>query len=213
MTYNNIIIAKGGGCVAAAVLVLRLNRPLTEAETAALEQILPQERRERLNRQRVREKREQALCAYGLLALALRRRFGWQYLPRVGWTEQGKPLFPDAPDIFFNVSHTDGAVLAGIADSPIGVDIERIRPVGQRIVERMGAETPEAFFDLWVRQEAQGKRSGEGIASVLSGKAFPETEEPYFELRPFEGYVAGVALTEEIRPPEVQTVSMEELFA
>ena len=48
------------------------------------------------------------------------------------YTPHGKPYFPEHPDVHFNLSHTAGAVLVGLSDRPVGVDIEHIRPVSQR---------------------------------------------------------------------------------
>ena len=50
----------------------RLERPLTERETADMLRLLPAGRRERLLRIRQPEKRREPLCAYLLLRLALR---------------------------------------------------------------------------------------------------------------------------------------------
>ena len=109
----------------------RLERPLTERETAAMLRLLPAGRRERLLRIRQPEKRREPLCAYLLLRLALREACGWRDLPEIRLTSLGKPWFPEFPEVHFNLSHTGGAVLAALSDRPVGVDIERIRPVSQ----------------------------------------------------------------------------------
>jgi 4'-phosphopantetheinyl transferase len=50
-------------------------------------------------------------------------------LPAVKKHRTGKPYFPDRPDIFFSLSHTSTHVLCAVASTPVGVDIEAIRPV------------------------------------------------------------------------------------
>ena len=130
---------------------VRLDRPLTEEETAELMSLLPAERRERLLRTGL-EKRREPLCVYGVLRLALCRTYGWQTLPQMVCTDRGKPYFPEFSGVHFSLSHTEGAVLAGVADEPIGVDIERIRPVSRRLMERMPSGTEDDFFRIWVRR-------------------------------------------------------------
>lgn len=197
--------------MAVTVWATRLCRPLTEDEAERLTAILPPARRERLGRQRVREKREEALCAYGLLRYGLRERFGWNEIPSVYLTEKGRPLFSDFPDLFFSVSHTEGAVLAAAAEHPVGVDIERIRPVGQRTLRLAETDTPEVFFRSWVRREARSKRTGEGIGPLMRREP-PAAEGEYcHELAVFSGY-AACAAAEEPQPPRVRVVPLEELL-
>jgi len=197
--------------VAVTVWATRLCRPLTENETERLTAILPPARRERLGRQRVRAKREEALCAYGLLRYALREQFGLSEISSVYLTEKGRPLFSDFPHLFFSVSHTEGAVLAAVAECPVGVDIERIRPVGQRMLQLGETDTPEAFFRDWVRREARGKRTGEGIGPMMRQEP-PAAEGEYcHELAVFSGY-AACAAAEEAQLPRVRLVPLEDLL-
>lgn len=179
---------------------VRLDRPLTAEEAAALLELLPPARRERLLRTREAARRE-PLCAYGALVLALREVCGWPRLPALAYAERGKPWFPAFPAVRFSLSHTEGAVLAGLSDSPLGVDIERTRPVSRRLQERMApGGTEEDLFRVWVRREARTKRTGAGIGSALREEPPMEAEETYWELEPFPGYIAGVSGTGELGP-------------
>ena len=65
-------------------------------------------------------------------------------------------------------SHTAGAVLAGVSDRPLGVDIERFRPVTPRLLRRLGADSAEEALGRWVRLEALAKQSGTGVIAVLN---------------------------------------------
>ena len=59
-------------------------------------------------------------------------------------------------------------MLVGLSDQELGVDIEKIRPVGQRMMTRMArVSTAEAFFQSWVRREARAKRSGNGVGTIM----------------------------------------------
>ncbi len=172
----------------------RLERPLTERETADMLRLLPAGRRERLLRIRQPEKRREPLCAYLLLRLALREACGWQDLPEIRLTSLGKPWFPEFPEVHFNLSHTGGAVLAALSDRPVGVDIERIRPVGRRVMGRIPeADSERIFFESWVRREARAKCAGTGVIAMLDREPPLRAGEQFYPLDVFPGYAAGAA--------------------
>lgn len=190
---------------------VRLDRPLTEAEAAALTAVLPPGRAERLSRTRPEARRE-PLCAYALLAQALRERFGWRAIPEIALAERGKPFFPDYPDLHFNLSHTRGAVLAGLAGLPVGVDVERIRPVRPRTGEMLGLPETEAdFFRGWVRREARAKRTGTAVGGALRREPPPVPGEAYYPLDLFPGYAAGAACSADEVPGALRRYTLEEL--
>ena len=115
------------------VYALRIRRDLSSSERAALLEILPYGRRQRLLRTR-EDKQVQALCAYGALHLALHRQYDFFGFPPISIAEGGKPYFPDYPHIQFNLSHTDGAVVCAVSSPPVGVDLERSRPPADNIL-------------------------------------------------------------------------------
>ena len=190
----------------------RLERPLTAEEETALLALLPPERRERLARLRQPEKRREPLCAYALLRRALWERYGWRDLPEIRTAARGKPFFPDHPGVHFNLSHTEGAVLIALSDGPVGVDIERLRPVGRRLLERLApGGTEEAFFRVWVQREARSKCTGVGVGAVLTAEPPMEPGERFDLLDTFPGYAAGVAALDRgpLRP--LRRCGLEEL--
>ena len=190
----------------------RLERPLTEREIARMMQILPPKRRERLLRL-PEEKRREPLCAYLMLCLALWELYRWRGLPEIAETSMGKPYFPEHPEVHFNISHTSGAVLVGVSDHPVGVDIEKIRPVSQRAMRRLAdVSTEKDFFQSWVRREARTKRSGNGIGTMMRSETPLQQGEFYYELERFPGFVAGVATRDKSRLGELRKYSLDELF-
>ena len=90
------------------VWLARMERPLTEQEYGDMMALLPDARRERLEKL-PKEKHQEVLCAYLLLRMALWEQRGWRDLPRIEVDELGKPFFPDHPDTHFSLSHTAGA--------------------------------------------------------------------------------------------------------
>ena len=136
------------------------------------------------------QRREQALCfrhdlgrrtcaaAYLLLCEGLRRYYGIAELPLFSYGEHGKPTIVGHPDIHFNLSHCREAAICVLADRPVGVDIETIRPLREALMRHtmnddevqqiLVADNPAlAFTRLWTMKEAVVKRSGRGITDDL----------------------------------------------
>ena len=194
------------------VWLARMERPLTEQEYGDMMALLPDARRERLEKL-PKEKHQEVLCAYLLLRMALWEQRGWRDLPRIGVDELGKPFFPDHPDTHFSLSHTAGAAAAALADMPVGVDIERVRPVSVRAMERIaGVRTEAAFFRSWVRREARAKRSGAGVGTMLASETPLQPGERFYFLDTFPGYVAGVATRDGGPPGQVRKYSLDEMM-
>lgn len=183
-------------------------QPLAEEET--LWRVLPPARRERLAKEGGH--RQQALCAYGLLRLALWERFGLRELPAIALADRGKPCFPAFPALHFSISHTDGAALVGLSGAPVGVDIEKYRPVGRRTMARLGrGMTEEEFLCSWVRREAIAKQSGVGLADAMRETLPTHKDVNYLSLDAAPGYFAGIAFAD--TPPVNQhRRSLEDLI-
>lgn len=206
------IFWEGGAGMPIDLWAARLERPLSERETAAMMQMLPEKRRERLCRIQVPEKRREPLCAYMILRLALWETYRWRELPEMAYSSMGKPYFPDFPTVHFNLSHTTGAVLVGLSDQPLGVDIEHIRPVSQRAMRRLAdVATERAFFQSWVRREARAKRAGTGVGTMLESETPLQYGEYFHFLETFPGFVAGIATRSEVPPGTLRKFSLDDM--
>ncbi len=120
--------------------------------------------------------------------------------------ERGKPYLSGAPEIRFNLSHSHGMALVGVAlGVDIGVDIERARaiPNCEAIAQRFFppseaagfAAAPEGgrereFFRRWTRIEAALKAQGIGLLGA--GAELP-AEWVIREIDAGADYVAAVA--------------------
>lgn len=156
---------------------------------------LPSRRRARLERQKNGEKALEALAAYWILRRALEEQYHWSgALPPMAWTEEGKPFFPQEPAVHFSLSHTPGGVLAGLSAAPIGVDLERTRPVHPRLLARTGCTGTEDFMASWVRREARAKRLGTPVE--LGAESPLRPEERLWQEEVFPGYHACACYTE-----------------
>jgi 4'-phosphopantetheinyl transferase len=172
-----------------------LDRSLTEREEEALLRLMPMERLRRLQSVQEHSRWREPLCAYAMLRQALWERYRLRKLPSISCSAMGKPFFPDYPAIHFNLSHTVGAVLVGVGDEPMGVDIEKIRPVSERAMLRLaGVATEREFFRSWVRLETRAKRDGTGVGTMDKTDLALRPGEFYQELKTFEDYVAGIAV-------------------
>ena len=189
------------------------DRDLLSEEEAALLASLPSQWKGRLERSRDASRRQERLAAYGLLALALREKHGISVLPDIAAGKNGKPFFPNHPEICFSVSHTRGAALVGLDDGPIGVDVEHLRPIGKRTMERLGVGlTEQQFLRVWVRRESRAKRSGAGLAEAMGTEPDMKTGEHYREVRVPEGFFAGVSFEGEDRDAVLFRRKIEDLI-
>ncbi len=185
-----------------------MERELTAPEQAALWEVLPTERRERLRRVQDKRRHREPLCAYGLLQLALQEAYGWDGLPELIYGSKGKPEFARHPDVQFSISHTGGAALVGLSEKPLGVDVEQIRPLNPRVQQRLAAsgETAEQYYENWVRYEAAVKRRGGGVSSHRDPQEGQEAQ--LVKLLP--GYIAAVSGEGQIT--QLKHVSLNQIF-
>lgn len=106
----------------------------------------------------------------------------------------GKPSLAAAGDVAFSLAHTRGLALIAIGDcEPLGVDIERMRPVRMPDARRApiereavalaagaalaGHHRDARFLNAWVRIEAAAKAHGVGVGPILE-RLRPRRAEP-----------------------------------
>lgn len=101
------------------------------------------------------------------ISLALIRKYiGDYYLG-----EYGKPLSKEKE---FNISHSKGAVVLVIDEVPVGIDIEQIRPVDEKLKDYISNEEEnryikdeQTFYEVWTNKESLLKAIGTGIRGKL----------------------------------------------
>lgn len=154
-----------------------------------------------------------------LLSLAAAREFGVPVLPEISYDRKGKPFFPERPDLCFNWSHSGPLVVCTVSRRPVGVDIERICPRRDGLVEYvLSAEELEeydalgggwpAFYALWTRREAWCKYTGDGLRARWRDP--PPKDGLYFGAYAGDGWRAAVC-GEEAPPEEIVWVRKEDL--
>jgi len=98
----------------------------------------------------------------------------------------GKPFLANNPGIHFNVSHTGNYVACILADEPVGIDIELIKPADPKIAERFFAPDEKAyiasngsmasFYEVWTKKESRIKWEGIGLSKPLSSFSVFESD-------------------------------------
>jgi 4'-phosphopantetheinyl transferase len=141
---------------------------------------------ERVRHARLRQPadRDRYLVAHALLRILLGGRLGIAPAAVVLTGGGSKPrLAGPSPAHEFSLSHSGRRVVVAItADTPVGVDVERVcadrdldalieRVLGpsERLVltRLVGAARREAFYRYWVRKEAAVKATGDGLRVPL----------------------------------------------
>ncbi|PIP39142.1 MAG: hypothetical protein COX19_08685 [Desulfobacterales bacterium CG23_combo_of_CG06-09_8_20_14_all_51_8] len=109
----------------------------------------------------------------------------------------GAPI--PAGGVFWSLSHKPGYVAGVTATSPIGIDVERIRPVSKAMFNKIlddreqklaGANSPEFFFRCWTAKEAVLKVTGVGLRGLSRCKILrfsePATVTVSYDEHPWE---------------------------
>lgn len=145
-----------------------------------------EKRRSRIQRLHDDRKQRQSAFAELLLRAVLCVKKGMQNeLLVLRKTPKGKPYLPESR-FEFSLSHTESLAAAAVSDCPVGVDVELIRKIDERLCQRFfskqeqeyvfseSSDRQNRFFEIWTRKEAAVKRSGEGIthdiAAIYTGK-------------------------------------------
>ena len=91
----------------------------------------------------------------------------------------GKPYAKNA-DIEFNLSHSGDMVACALSEKPIGVDIEKMRDIDDKLIKYICTENEleyvysapalklKRFFEVWTAKEAYFKCLGSGITDIKS---------------------------------------------
>lgn len=97
---------------------------------------------------------------------------------------QGKPVFKERTDLYFNISHTVNIVVVVMARKPIGIDIDGNRNFSDRMIDKFYSKKEaqwvygnelrksDRFFNIWTMKEAFSKMRGDGIARTILNVEF-----------------------------------------
>jgi 4'-phosphopantetheinyl transferase len=197
-------------------------------DLAAALPLLDEERRARIRSMPPHAARQHA--AAGLLLLHACRTLLGEPPAAVSRDGAGRPFLPAHPEFCFSLSHSGDWALCAAGFSPIGADIQQVRPISSAVLSRFfSAEERELCRDgvdpirIWCAKESFGKLNGSGLSRTFSvsaqdGSLFVESL-PITEFSPAEGYFAAVCTTGAtcaecvIVPPEEIMQSAHEPYA
>lgn len=96
----------------------------------------------------------------------------------IKYLDSGKPY---KDNVEFSLSHSNEYVILATSDSPIGIDIEKIKDINPSLIDYSFNEfdakeinTKEQFFSRWVLKESLGKCVGTGLKGKI--KEIPSVE-------------------------------------
>ena len=136
-------------------------------------QLLPADRRIRALRYRREIDRWNCVITYLMLQYGLWECFGITSF-KIAFGAYGKPYLPEYPHVHFNISHCDMGCAVVVADRPVGVDIQDVRPFSWDIAKRIcckreldelrrSSDRERLFAKIWAIKESCGKLAGIGI--------------------------------------------------
>lgn len=149
----------------------------SEQEVARLLPIVSPQRREQALRYTHTFGQFCCLKSYEMLtALLASTPYTLHPTPSFLYNEYGAPYLENGP--YFSISHCKQGIAVAVSETPIGIDIETIRPLNEGLVRKTMNDVeqthifssfhPETeFIRLWTQKEAYVKMQGTGIISDM----------------------------------------------
>ena len=101
-------------------------------------------------------------------SLILKNKYVKDYYAR----KDGKPV---SDSTFFNVSHSFGVVVIVLSDKSVGIDIEFIRKVDDKMIDYISSKEEKkvitdrkSFFEIWTSKESLLKNLGIGVCTKMA---------------------------------------------
>lgn len=141
--------------------------------------------------------------------------------------KNGKPLLENDKDICFSISHSGKYAAVAVADKPVGVDVEKIKPVSPSVINRVCTDSEKDFLEksdnidrdfikLWTLKECAVKASGAGLADNLKNHTFdisgqtalsPGRKSEIFVSEEIDGYIlSAVAVSPKKEKTRAETI-------
>ena len=144
--------------------------------------LLSDERYEKAKRLRSPLARNGSAAVYLLLRLALREMYCINKAVDFEYSEKGKPLLKDYPQIYFSLSHSKHIAACAVSEFEVGIDVQYIAPVSDAVAKRVltrkeyagyksSSDKAEYFCELWTIKESFLKKTGQGIATNIKDLA------------------------------------------
>jgi 4'-phosphopantetheinyl transferase len=157
---------------------LLVDRDLSQNEVSKLVSYVDFDRRERIKQFQFYESAQKCLLGDILARISICKKLNARNDSLVfGANYYGKPILLEPPGIHFNISHSGNWVVCAVANSPLGIDVENIRPVDLEVAKRFFTEEEyhfissqedidklRCFYTLWTLKESYVKYVGKGLS-------------------------------------------------
>ena len=166
--------------------VIRNDQPVDMVTFRYLMRFVPEEKKERILRQRVKQNADNMLVGDVLAKYMLLKYFKIPFSKQyISYGRYGKPYLRDYSNAYFNISHSGQFVACAVSDCPIGVDIQEIasyhRDVARRVFSpeelsqiESSPDRSAEFTRLWTQKEAYLKMLGIGFSDSLDKAVLPK---------------------------------------
>ena len=162
------------------------NDEFTESEIA----LLSKDRYAKIQRLRAPIGKKASFAVYLLLRMALAENYCINEVVEFDFTEKGKPILRDYPHIHFSLSHSKCTAACVVSDGEVGVDVQHIGPISDRVAKRVlttreyakfkESQTPDDYFcEIWTIKESFLKQTGQGISMELRDLSAESVTERY----------------------------------
>ncbi len=174
--------------------------------------MMTKEKQSRISRKQIHRDRIRSVCAEMLARRAISATCNIAEKDIVIKEEENGKPYAEGIDIHFSLSHSADYAVCAVSKSPVGIDIEKIRPINARVAMRtftdselrylLGHEpekqglVPELsgdclvrFYEIWTAKEAYGKMRGDGIrlTDSIDTTSLTSVKREYFD-----GYVVSI---------------------
>lgn len=190
-----------------------MDRPLSQAESDRLMSFVSAEKREKCRRFYHKEDAHRTLLGDVLVRSVISGQHQLDKADiRFSAQEYGKPFIPDLPDAHFNISHSGRWIVCAFDSQPIGIDIEKMKPISLDIAKRFFSKTEysdllaknkdeqtDYFYHLWSMKESYIKQEGKGLSLPLDS----------FSVRLHQDGQVSIELTDSHTPCYIKTYEVD----
>ena len=157
----------------------------------------------RVNRYKRDDDKKRSLLAQMLLSKLMSQN---NIEAKLKYEENGRPVFENT-EYFLSLSHSGEVAFSAVSKSPVGIDVEKIRPISKSLIDRVcvdeekdyvlcgftitdekNIDDPDVmkrFFEIWTAKEAYFKMMGSGITDLKSVNTLELNTESFS----YEGYI------------------------
>ena len=173
--------------------------------------------KEKIGKKKLREDKNRTLAGAFLLKTGM-EKMGLKDEVKIYSSEKGKPYIDG---LFFNISHSGEKVVCAFGTSEIGVDIEKIKPLSDRLLkkislpsERTKISAAKQIVRLWTRKEAIAKCVGTGLGEEIFRTDLSEDVVRYngvtYRLKSFvlDEYILSVCSEFDFPPEKIEKITL-----